>query len=215
MSALEAAESFNAQANQAYKDGLCDQALQLYTQAIECDPSGTAKYFANRAAVRLQTRYHARLITLALYCARLITWAGPVAHCSLRSLPLAACHASERALLLTLRLPSLACNTPSYASCFVVGSAYLRHVTVDVVVSEYDLAMSDATAALQSEPNHLKALLRRALALAALGQHDASLSDLRQLLDTDPDVVCHAALMRLCCADMVIWLCCADMVMLR
>ena len=49
------AESLNAQANEAYKAGLLDAAVELYSKAISCDPSNP-KYPCNRAAAYLQLR---------------------------------------------------------------------------------------------------------------------------------------------------------------
>lgn len=51
------------------------------------------------------------------------------------------------------------------------------------------MAIQDTTAALSMDPDNLKALLRRALAYAALDEPGKAEPDLRAVLDTDLDVV--------------------------
>eukprot|EP00658_Telonema_sp_P-2_P060326 TRINITY_DN49271_c0_g1_i1.p1 TRINITY_DN49271_c0_g1~~TRINITY_DN49271_c0_g1_i1.p1 ORF type:complete len:367 (+),score=71.02 TRINITY_DN49271_c0_g1_i1:201-1301(+) len=103
------AEELNTAANKAYQAGKLQDALALYTNAIQAQPD-CAKYLCNRAAVHLQLR-------------------------------------------------------------------------------EHDRAQADASAALAIDPRNLKALLRRALAWEALGEFVKAHDDLRNLLDTDVDVV--------------------------
>ena len=65
----------------------------------------------------------------------------------------------------------------------------LTAACAEIARSEHDLAVQDTTAALSLDPDNLKSLLRRALAYVSLDEPGKAETDLRSLLDTDPDVV--------------------------
>eukprot|EP01039_Chlorochromonas_danica_P008230 gene8230-9077_t len=65
--------------------------------------------------------------------------------------------------------------------------AFSNRAMAFLKMREFSRALSDCNSALAIAPQHVKSLLRRASALAALGRLRAALRDLRQVLEAEPN----------------------------
>jgi len=66
------------------------------------------------------------------------------------------------------------------------GTLYLNRALCSAQLYHHDEVVTDATAALQINPNNAKALIRRALALEALEKYKQALEDMRKALSLEP-----------------------------